>query len=207
MKKPEYLGDAMKLFLITLVAGVCLGAAYEITKAPIAAAAVKTEQTAYGSVFPGSGNTFEENAEAEAKIPDSASEISGKYANVVIEKVIDVKDSGGKLIGHVVNSTGKGYGGDVKITVGIKADGSVTGIGFLSLSESPGLGMNAEKPDFYEQFSNKKAEEFSVTKTGSSKDGEINAISGATRTSRAVTNAVNGALYFVKNVMKQGEAG
>ena len=82
---------------------------------------------------------------------------------------------------------------------GIQQDGTVNGIAFLSIAESPGLGMNARDTDWYKQFSGKKADTFSVTKAGAANDSEIDAIAGATITSRAVTGAVNAALYVVSN--------
>lgn len=201
-EKKGFMGDALKLFMITLVAGICLGAAYEITKNPIAVAQAATEQKTYQSVFKDAAS-FEPNADAQAEIASSADKIKTDYANAKIEEVLDAKDASGKVVGYVVNTTGKGFGGDVKLTVGIKSDGTITGIGFLSLSESAGLGMNAKQPKFYEQYLNKSVESFTVTKTGAKSDSEINAISGATITSRAVTNAVNAALYFTKNCIKQ----
>jgi len=203
-KKQGFMGDAMKLFLITLIAGVCLGAAYEVTKAPIALAQVANEQKQYKGVFEEAAS-FEENTAENDKIESSAAEISKTYSNAKIEKVMEAKDSSGQVIGHVVNAAGKGFGGDVEITIGIRNDGTVNGIGFLSISESAGLGMNAEKKDFYGQYAGKKVKQFTVVKkgTGTGADGEINAISGATITSRAVTNAVNAAVYFTENCIEK----
>lgn len=107
-------------------------------------------------------------------------------------------------IGYVVTATSKdGYGGDVTVSVGITTDGEVKGIEFLTLNETAGLGMNASKPEWKGQFADKKVEQFSVTKSGSTSDEEIDAISGATITSNAVTNAVNTALYFVNDCVAQ----
>jgi electron transport complex protein RnfG len=197
-----FMGDALKLFIITLVAGVCLGAAYELTKDPIALAKADAAQKAYHTVFTEAAS-FDENADAKAEIAGTKDQIAKDYSSARIVSVMDAKDASGKVVGHVINSTGKGFKGDVAITVGIKSDGTVTGIGFLSISESPGLGMEAEKSDFYGQYENKKVDKFTVTKTGAKQDSDINAISGATITSRAVTNAVNAALYFSKNCIKQ----
>ena len=63
--------------------------------------------------------------------------------------------------------------------------------------------MKALQPDFYEQYSGKQVTSFEVTKTGASSDNQINAISSATITSKAVTRAVNGALYFANNCISQ----
>ena len=91
----------------------------------------------------------------------------------------------------------------MSISVGIELDGTIKGIEFLSISETPGLGMNATKDTFKNKFAGKKAESLTVTKSGSAGDSEIDAMSGATITSNAVTNAVNAALYFAANCMAQ----
>ena len=91
----------------------------------------------------------------------------------------------------------------MQIAVGISNEGELTGIGFLSISDTPGLGMRAKEPDFKDQFIGKKAEKLEVTKTGASADNQIQAISGATITSKAVTNATDAAIYFVANCLAQ----
>ena len=63
--------------------------------------------------------------------------------------------------------------------------------------------MNADKPEWKGQYAGKNVDSFTVTKNGASAENEINAISGATITSNAVTGAVNGAVYYVKNCLAQ----
>ena len=63
--------------------------------------------------------------------------------------------------------------------------------------------MNAQNPEFKDQYAGKTAQVFEVTKTGATADNQINAISGATVTSRAVTGAVNAAVYFFQNCIAQ----
>ena len=63
----------------------------------------------------------------------------------------------------------------MQIAVGITNEGELTGIGFLSISDTPGLGMRAKEPDFKDQFIGKKAENLEVTKTGASADNQIEA--------------------------------
>ena len=82
-------------------------------------------------------------------------------------------------------------------------EGTITGVELLEISDTPGLGMKATEPAFKDQYKDKTVEEFTVTKTGSASDSEINAISGATITSNAVTNAVNAALYYLHNCIPQ----
>ena len=67
--------------------------------------------------------------------------------------------------------------------------------------------MKAKEESFYTQYSNVKTEKFKLTKSGSNSDDEIDAISGATRTSNAVTSAVNGALLYKISVLGYYENG
>ena len=95
----------------------------------------------------------------------------------------------------MIDSTNsEGYGGDIEVMVGIKNDGTINGIRFLSISETAGMGMKAKEPQFTDQFKGMKAEQIKYTKTGRSGSDEIDAVSGATVTTKAVTKAENGAL-------------
>lgn len=100
-------------------------------------------------------------------------------------------------IGYVFLTSAKGYGGDIDIMVGIGNDGSVKGVTILSISETAGLGMNAKNDKFLNQYKDKNSE-ISVIKTGTPSDSEIQALTGATITSKAVTSAVNTALDLDK---------
>ena len=193
MSKGGFMKDAMILFAITLVSGACLGGVYEITKAPIAAAEMAAKAEAYKTVLP-AAETFEEAGSADAL----------GYGNVTVDEAVSGKDASGAEVGYVVTSTSKdGYGGAITVSVGIEADGTVSGIEFLTLAETAGLGMNADKPEWKGQYAGKNVDSFTVTKNGASAENEINAISGATITSNAVTGAVNGAVYYVKNCLAQ----
>ena len=121
--------------------------------------------------------------------------------NATVDEVYSAVMDGSEA-GYVITVTDKdGYGGDIQITVGIMSDGTVNGISFLSISETAGLGMKATEPSFYNQYVNKQADKFVVSKDGG--DGEqIDALSGATITSRAVTGAVNAALGYYQNAFK-----
>ena len=206
-KETSFVSDALRLMLITVIAGLLLGLVYTVTYEPIQAAQNATTIAAYKQVFPDAAD-FQEDENGAALIEANAASLAEQgFGNVLIDKVVNAVDANGQVVGHIINASSKdGYGGLVSISVGIQADGqTVNGIAFLSISESAGLGMNARDTDWYKQFNGKKGEKFEVTKAG---DGEldnnkINAISGATITSRAVTNAVNAALYFVNNGLKQ----
>ena len=194
--------NTLILTAITLVSGLLLGIVYEVTKEPIAASQEAAKQEAYRQVLP-EADAFEQMTvdvnEAAAAVEQAT--IGGAAVNAVIDEAAKVL-SGSEEIGYVVTVTDKeGYGGNIQISVGILSDGTLNGISILSISETAGLGMNAQEPEFYEQFSGKQAAQFEVTKNGAASDSEIDAISGATITSKAVTGGVNAALAYYQNVL------
>ncbi len=203
MKKNTILKDAIILTVITLIAGGLLGLVYEVTKKPIANQQEKAKQEAYKAVF-GDADSFKVCVEAEDA--DLADALKGQgFEAQKINEVMEAKDASGETLGYAVNvTTSEGYGGDITFSMGIQLDGTLNGISILSISETAGLGMNATKDEFKNQFSDKNAEAFEVTKSGASTENEINAISGATITSKAVTGGVNAGICAF-NYVKEGE--
>ena len=197
--------DALKLVIITVVAGLVLGAVYGITKGPIADQEAKAQMEAYKTVFP-KASDFKEvdgfSEEAASKIIAANENPIEGHDSDVISSAVEAVDASGEALGYIFNiTTSKGYGGDIQLTVGIQSDGTVSGYSVLSISETAGLGMKATEPSFYNQYVNKQADKFVVSKDGG--DGEqIDALSGATITSRAVTGAVNAALGYYQNAFK-----
>ena len=119
----------------------------------------------------------------------------------VISSAVEAVDASGKALGYIFNiTTSKGYGGDIQLTVGIQSDGTVSGYSVLSISETAGLGMEADTDSFKSQFAGKKVDKFKYTKSGATVDEEIDALSGATITTNAVTNAVDAGLEYVKSI-------
>lgn len=111
--------------------------------------------------------------------------------------------SGEELVGCAFPVSQNGYGGQVSAVVGIRANGSISAVEIIDVSnETPGLGQNAKKTDFTDQFKEKKSA-LSVVKSAPG-ENEINAVTGATITSRAVTNAVNFAFTLYEAVEKEG---
>ncbi len=203
MSKGGFMKDALILFTITLVAGGCLGGVYELTKAPIEAANLAAKEAAYRTVLPEAASFAADDMTAALEAGNA--EIAGLgYGNVTVDEAVIGKDASDAAVGYVVTATSNdGYGGAITVSVGIAADGTVNGIEFLTLAETAGLGMNAAKPEWKGQYAGKNVDAFAVTKNGASADNEINAISGATITSDAVTGAVNAAVYFAKNCLAQ----
>lgn len=107
------------------------------------------------------------------------------------------------LYGYVFGVTTKeGYNGAISLYVGITADGRLKGVSLLKIGETPGLGMNAES-QLLPQFRDVDADTFVVVKTGAQMPGEVDAISGATITSDAITGGVN-AVYECFLLMQEG---
>lgn len=188
--KNTIIKDTIILTLITLIAGGVLGLVYEITKEPIAKQQEMAKQEAYKAVFE-DADTFEVCVEAEDKA--LADYLAGEgFEAQTVNEIMEAKDASGETLGYAINlTTSEGYGGDITFSMGVQADGTLNGISILTISETAGLGMNATKDEFKGQFEEKQADAFEVTKTGASKENEINAISGATITSNAVTQGVN----------------
>ncbi len=112
-----------------------------------------------------------------------------------------VAKSEDKEIGYIFVTKAKGYGGEVSVMTAVNIDGTVKSVAILDASnETPGLGQNVTKESFYSQFTGKK-EGVKVLKNGAdSEKNEIDAVTGATISSRAVTKAVNEALENYKIV-------
>ena len=193
--------NALILFAITLVAGVLLGIVYQVTKDPIAYQEKLAQDKANQSVF-ASAASFDDVELSESGAAAAVSEHQG----VTIESVKEAKDASGTGLGYVIQVKSKGYGDFITYTVGITNDDKVNGISIISISETPGLGMNADKV-IVPQFSDKAKGSFVVVKSGQLTDEntQIEAISGATITSKAVTEGVNAAVSYFDNVLKGGQ--
>ena len=184
---------------ITLIAGLLLGIVYQVTKEPIAVQEAKAKEAACQEVFQDASSFAMIGVEA---LPAGWNEEG--YAQESVDEVMEAKDASGELIGYVITVTTKeGYGGDIQFSIGVRMDGTVNGISILSISETAGLGMQAEevlKP----QFADKNVEQFEYTKNGATSENQVDAISGATITTNAVTNGVNAGLYYFQTQLKGG---
>ena len=102
--------------------------------------------------------------------------------------------------GYIFTSSHNGYGGPVKVMTGIDVDGKVIAIEVLSASdETPGLGQNITKKTYWENF--KGLSEKAVVGNG----GNVEAVTGATFSSKAVAECVNDALDMYKAIVKEGD--
>ena len=200
--------DAAILFVITLIAGIALGAVHAITLEPIEQATIAATNKTYSEVYP-EATEFVNTDELTAAVEKANAEVDtwglgNKAGKLSINDAMVAKDASGNDIGYMVIATsGEGYGGDIKMTVGISNEGKVTGIGFLTINETVGLGLKAKDAEFKDQFVGKDATAaIQAVKTGNADDHQFNAISGATFTSNAAGLALNGAIYFVNNCIQ-----
>lgn len=185
------------LLVITLIAGLLLGVVYQVTKDPIARQEALAKEKACQDVFA--------DAVSFAMIGVEVVTVEG-YAQETIDEVMEAKDGSGELLGYVITVTTKeGYGGDIRFSIGVRLDGTVNGISILSISETAGLGMRAEEV-LQPQFAGKNAAQFEYTKSGATAENQIDAISGATITTNAVTNGVNAGLCYFQTVLGGGSA-
>lgn len=184
------LKEAGILFAITLIAGLLLGFVYELTKEPIAEQERKAVQDACRTTFQ-EAETFRETDYTPSTV--LAESLAGK--GVTIGTVYEACGADGSLLGYVIESSSReGYGSSpIVLYTGITRDGIINGVSILSISETAGLGMRAEEV-LVPQFREKKAETFVYTKSGAKADNEIDAITSATVTTAAFTDAVNGAV-------------
>lgn len=194
---------AVKLCTITLAAGLALGGVYQLTKGPIEKAELAAQAEAYAAVCP-DAESFDTDEKLEETIASLTAEdgtvADGKFGNVVYESAYAALDAEGVQNGYVVNVTSKeGFGGDITLSIGFDSELAITGMEFLAISETAGLGMRATEDTFKDQYIGDAVEEFELTKDAAKDDTQIQAMSGATVTSTAVTNAVNAALYLVNS--------
>ena len=152
------------LGIIALVAAVVLALTNALTRGPIAEHQMAALKDSFGAVMP---------AESYEILPRPAdAEVSSLY----------VANNGDEVLGYCVTAVGKGYNGDVAVTLGVDTNGLVTGcaVGYTSFAETAGFGARAKEPAFQEQFVGIDA----------INGGAFQALSGATITSTAYRGCV-----------------
>lgn len=198
MKK--ILKDTLALAIITIASGILLGGVYIITKEPIEKQNEKTKIAAYNSVF-SDLSTYESYDDLDSL---QTSVKNAGYSGVIVDEVVYAFNSSKENIGVIITVTDRdGYGGNIKMTVGIDMEGTITGLEILEISETAGLGMKAADKEFRNQYVGINADEVVYTKNGKTEANEIDAISSATITTAAVTDGVNGAITVYKELLRR----
>lgn len=171
----------VSLLVIIAVACLALFLVNSLTADTIALHAEETHRSAMASVMP-EANVFSEMYCEDASID----RISGAY-------------NGTTFLGYCVEVTSNGFGGAIRLMVGVDANGSVTGVSILDHAETATLGANASDSAFLNQYIGK-----SGSITVNSGTNAIQAVTGATTTSKAVTQGINAALTAVLNYDAEG---
>lgn len=118
-----------------------------------------------------------------------------KNKRVTFYKVYQARHPGGNLAGWVIKSKGQGYADKIELLLGLSpAAKKITGLYILEQKETPGLGNKIVTEKWRSQFIGKPAKALSVTKEGAETPTEVDAITGATISSRSVTQIINTAL-------------
>ncbi|HSQ46432.1 MAG TPA: RnfABCDGE type electron transport complex subunit G [Lutibacter sp.] len=186
-KKDTFLNMLVSLFVITIISGFLLGFVNNLTLEPKAKAKLAKKTEALKLVLTG----FDNNPVIEIK------KVKSPFAQDSVEMYPAFLNNA--FVGAaIIGSSEKGFSGLVKIMVGFKPDGSIQNIEVLEHKETPGLGTKMKDEKFLQQFRNINPSiyKLSVTKDG----GEVDALSGATITTRAFCEATQMAFdEFVKN--------
>ncbi|MFA5676668.1 MAG: FMN-binding protein [Christensenellales bacterium] len=178
-----------KLLLITIIAAAMLGYVYSITYEPIELQTRNKSNEARFAVFP-------DAASFEARTED----IPEQYR--IIQSVYTALDADGKALGITADVITKGYSPDMNLTIGLGADGFVKGVILGAHKETPGLGAKAADSSFIGLYTGKPTDNpLTVVKNPPSEKYEIEAISGATVTSKAITQAVNTVIDYYRQVL------
>lgn len=186
----KYLELPLKLFLITFVLGLILGVTYMYTKEPIEQQREKQLTESRQQAFPG--------AEFEAVPSENWQSLLNAQGSQIKEVFTATRE--GEFAGYVVSVISKGYGGDMEIIVGMGADKHIMGLVIADHTETAGLGANATKDYFTDQFDGKIMPVLSKDDSGS--DQAIDALTGATITSRAVTEGVDAVVELIAQLME-----
>lgn len=183
----------LRLVVITVCAGLILGLVYAVTKDPIAEQELKKATEARQAVL-ASAQDFKEVALSGIDYDHD------KYGDI---KEVYEGTANAQIVGYTYSIVTKGYKPGLKLTIGIGVDGKVTGVQITGHDETPGLGANAVKPDFIDQFKETDGP-IVIAKSPTGALNEVQALTGATITSKGVANAVNLAREFGEQYLGKG---
>ncbi len=164
---------AFSLTMICVCVALAVSLSYALTRDKIEEKRIATERAAIAAVF----GRDDIGYRALEGTPDD------------VTAVFEVTDADGNVFGYAVSVSPSGFGGNIDMIVGIGTDGKITGVNITALSETPGLGSRVNDANYLSQYNG----------TGGklALGSDIDAISGATISSRSVLAGVNRALAAV----------
>ena len=179
MQKDKGFMPAIILTIICLVTAVLLVLTNQLTYQTRIRLEVEAAEADRNSMFPEAAS-FE-----VVDISSRTEEFPG------IDAVYAARDTSNALIGLVIESSHRGYAGNLPIMIAINSDAEISNLKLLANEETPGLGKKVENKFFYEQFIGESiTKEFTVNPADSS-EVLIDAVAGATISSRAVAESIN----------------
>jgi electron transport complex protein RnfG len=186
-KKDTFINMVVSLFAITIIAGFSLGFVNELTVGPIEKGKIERKVNALKLVLP----EFDNNPVEEIQL------VKSKFAKDSVEVYPAFKNN--EFVGAaIIGSTEKGFSGLIKVMVGFTPDGTIKNIEVLEQKETPGLGTKMKDDKYIAQYREKNPSDFNLKVTNDG--GEVDALTGATITSRAFGEAVQMAYdEFIKN--------
>lgn len=168
MKKREIFVGVIVITLICSLSGYLLAQVYKVTKPKIDETKRIEEERLNKEIFP-EGVKFEER------------EIKGiKYVSVL--------NSNNEEIGKIFDVKTLGYGGYIYLKVGVDNENKIKKVKIREHSETPGLGSKITSESFLNQFEGKSKDDIYLKKEKS--EGKIDAITGATISSKAVVEGI-----------------
>ncbi len=174
------------LFAICIVIALALSATNLVTAPEIDKLAQQTLKQTMESVI------------SAENYPEKSVDIDGETVKY------NLAEKDGSTVGYIFTFAEKGYGGDINVMTAIDCDGKIAAVQILDASnETPGLGQNVTKEDFCSQYKDKSGTVTVVKNGADGENNEIDAVTGATISSKAVTRAVNRAVE-VFNTVKGG---
>ncbi len=188
----DMIKPTLSLFLICLVTASCLAFVNSITKGPIVE---RMEMDA------------EENRKQVMVDAESFEKLEGWED---LDESGFVKEAyeayaGENLVGYVFSVTSKGFGGEIAVTVGVDKENTISGVRIGDNQETPGLGSKTADDKFTEQYKGKDiSNEIKIVKHAVSAEDEIQAVSGATVSTKAVTAAVEASSKLTGKLLENG---
>ncbi len=192
---PDMIKPALRLFIICVVTAFCLAFVNYMTKDTIAQRIAQEAEEQRKQVMT-AADTFEK-LEGWSELDDSG-----------LIKEAFAAYSGDKLTGYVFSAAPSGFGGEIAVTIGVGSDSRISGVRVGNNEETPGLGSKTAEEVFLEQYQGKETgDEIKIVKRPVSADDEVQAVSGATISSSAVTSAVQASAELGEKLLKEQNGG
>jgi electron transport complex protein RnfG len=196
----EIIKMSLFLFVVCAVAATALAFTDKVTKKRIAANKARVESEARDAVL---GATKDK----VASVLEHTVELGGETITV-----FEYKDEAKARLAFVLKGTGGGFGGDVDFVLGVDPAGKVLGVRVISHQETPGLGTKVtevkagkENKAWLSRLAGLTADEVALTKDDPK--GKVDAITGVTISSRAMTEGVQGLLKQLMQKVEKDELG